>query len=309
MTDDRLLRDLNDMLDGLPKVAPDRLLVSVLDGVQTSVQSRRRTSMYDWRRLVSNLAKPQLAVGAALIVVLGLIAINQIDRSPGSTGAGGSPSPSPSPVPSASAVASPMPSPSERARRAGDYQEMSPPGRYAMPEPNTDGVGAWPTDEVIVTVPGGWTQNGQWRGGGIVKPRNPEAIARVTFGRLGALLPAPIDCPVKFRSSGVTVGDLTARLDSLAEVDIADVTIGRHVGKRVEFTIADPQPKCDGLFGWTTPDGGEQWNYHWLPGWHHQLSILDVDGTRFLIDASYKVDAPAEVIAEVRAIADSVELD
>jgi hypothetical protein len=169
MTDDRLLRQLNEMLDGLPKVAPDRLLASVLDDIETGSQSRGRVSAYDWRRLVSNLARRQLAAGAVLIAVLGLIALDQIDRSPGTSGAGVLRSPSPTPVPTASAEQSQMPSPTARAMSANDYQVMSPPGRYDMPEPNTDGVGAWPADQVIVTVPGGWTQNGQWRGGGIVK--------------------------------------------------------------------------------------------------------------------------------------------
>ena len=50
--------------------------------------------------------------------------------------------------------------------------------------------------------------------------------------------------------------------------------------------------------------GSESWD----PGWVHRLSILDIDGARFVIDASYKLNATRAVADEVQAIVDSIEL-
>lgn len=184
------------------------------------------------------------------------------------------------------------------------------PGRYVMPEPNTDGVGKWPVDRLIVTVPDGWTQVTPVRGGGILKGTDSQdAIARLTFGRLGSLDPGPGDCPPRDLLPGQTVDDLTSSLRAIMDVEIADLAIRNYVGKRVDFTVPDPSPECQGPFGWFTPSGGERWQYSWDAGWHHQLSILDIAGVRFLIDASYGPDASPEVRAEVQAIVDSVELE
>jgi hypothetical protein len=226
-------------------------------------------------------------------------------------------SPSPSPAtPSASPAApfSPMPDVS-----GPGYQVMAP-GRHVMSEPNTDGVGTWPA-EVIVTVPAGWVQASRQRGGGIwegIADRGPlSAQGGLEFGRLGSVGTGPGACPSP-EPTGPTIGDLVTRLQAVADawpagtgpgLEVSDLAIGGYAGKRVEFTIPEGGPACQGLFGWTTPEGGEQWGPAWGQGQHRQLSILDIDGARFVIDAWYSADAAPEVRARVQAVVDSVEFE
>lgn len=307
MTDDtRVLALLKDVLDDLPMAAPDRLLTSILHDIQAAPQRHRPSAVLGWRRLVSNKSVRPIAAGLVLVGVVGVIAVSQITSRPATSGPGttSSPNPSESAAPSPSAFSS-----ATAAAKLGEWYMPMSPGRYVMLESNTDGVGKWPVGQVIVTVPDGWTQWGPWRGGGILKGSDPEAaIARLTFGRLGALDPKPSQCATPLRQPGSSVDDLVTSLQADPGVHVADVTIGGYAGKVVEFTIPDPTPDCWPLRGWSTPSGGEQWDYDWSPGSHHQLLILDVDGVRFVIDASYRLDAPPEVAAELQAIVDSIEL-
>jgi hypothetical protein len=60
--------------------------------------------------------------------------------------------------------------------------------------------------------------------------------------------------------------------------------------------------------GWNAvPTAGERWGYEWLPAWHHDVSVLDVDGVRFVIDAGYPADATPRLRAEVARVVSSVE--
>jgi hypothetical protein len=307
MTDDaRVIALLKDVLDGSPTTAPDRLLTSVLRDLREAPQRRRPTFLQDWRRLVASRSVRLVTVGGVLVAVIGVLAVGQIALRPASSGPGmsGSPTSSPSAAPSRS----PIPTPTLAAKYGAPYEPL-PPGRYIMPEPNTDLAGPWPVGHVILTVPAGWTQDSSVRGGGIERDMDPgAATARLVFGRLGSLQPKPYPCTPPLRQPGPSIDDLVTSLQAVADVHVADLTIGAYRGKRVEFAIPDPSSDCRPLHGWLTPSGGEQWSYSWDPGWIHRLSILDIDGVRFVIDASYRLDAPPGVAAEVQAIVDSIEL-
>ena len=296
MTDDsRFLDLLGDVLADPPTTAPDRLLASVLDGVRTGPQ-RGRGLFGIGRGLDRSLRRlaPIALIGA---IVVAVTVIQSSTRpavlAPRPTGSPSVAPASPSPVPSPDSV-----------KYAESYAIMSP-GRYEMPEPNTDGFGDWPVDRVIVTVPEGWVQWGPARGGGILKGTGSEdELARLTFGRLGAL-----DCPSPALPPGETVDELVASLGALPDVKVTDVAIGAYRGKRVEFTVAGSQGACRWPSGWATPSGGERWHYIWSVGWRHQLSILDIAGVRFVIDASITLAAPPNVAAELGAIVDSIEFE
>ena len=307
MTDDaRVSALLKDLLDRSPTTAPDRLLTLVLRDVRVAPQRRQPPLLQGWRRLVTSRSMRPIAVGAIVVAVIGVVAVGQIVLRPATSGPGTTSSPPSSP--SAPPSPSPIPSSTPAARLGEWYRPMSP-GRYVMPEPNTDGVGKWPVGQVVVTVPVGWTQWGPWRGGGIVRgTNNDDATARLTFGRLGSLHPRPKPCFTALRQPGPTVDDLASGLQAVADVEVTGFAIGSYVGKRVKFAIPDPSPECRGLHGWSTPDGGEQWSYAWDPGWYHLLHILDVDGVRFVIDASYRLDASPGIGAEMEAIVGSIEL-
>jgi hypothetical protein len=310
MTDDsRVIALLKDVLDASPTTAPDRLLTTVLRDVREAPQRGRRPFPRDWRRLVANRSGRLVTVGVVLVAVIGVVAVGQIALRPTTSapGVSGSSTTSSSEAPSRSPI--PTPTPTQAARFGPAYGPLAP-GRYTMPEPNTDLAGPWPRGRVTLTVPDGWTQSSATRGGGIVRGTGQgAATAQLVFGRLGSLQPKPDQCAPPLGQPGPSVDDLVSSLRAVADVQVADLTIGPYRGKRVEFAIADPSSDCRPLHGWSTPSGGEQWIYHWDPGWTHQLSILDIDGVRFVIDASYRIDAPPTVAAEVQAIVDSIELE
>ena len=301
MTDDgRLLRLLAGVLDEYPKLAPDELLVRVLDDVRTARQRPRWLMVPTWRRSSSNAAWAAIVGAAAVLAIaIGIVAYTPLAHPSGTQ--------LPSATPGRSVVPSlPAATPPAAFKVAPEYTVMDP-GRYLMPEPNTDHAGTWPT-RVIVTVPAGWTQWGPARGGGIlVGDGDVLAGARLAFGQLGSL-----DCGP---SAGQTVDDLVGAL--LSEVGrpgvgprpATDITIDGYPGKRLEFVAPEfGASGCQASSGWETPAGGERWTYPWTPGSHHQLSIVDVDGVRFVIDASLAPGATTSLQADLQSIVDSTEL-
>lgn len=298
MTDSSLFdRLLADVLDDWPTVAPTRLTTLIYSGVETTPQRRRRMFMPGWRRPKSYRSLLPLAAGLTLVFVAGVATFDRLATRPGTSGPAATESPNPSMTPTRVAPLGVVGSGQTVPLHAG---------RYQMPEPNTDGAGTWPVGRLILTVPEGWTQVSTWRGGGIRKGDAGTAGASVAFGRLGVLEIGPEDCSPMDHEPGPAVKDLVAMLAASTDIVVDDLVVGRYGGKRIELAF---DGGCQAFMGWSTPRGGEQWRYSWSQGWHHQLSILDIDGVRFVIDASYPLDASPDLIAEVQDIVDSIELE
>jgi hypothetical protein len=128
---------------------------------------------------------------------------------------------------------------------------------------------------------------------------------------------------------GPSVDDLTTALADLAPFRVTsppkDVTIHGYSGKHLELTVPDlpvegPQddrsfPGCEegGLKSWVaavdTEPGDAFYGYNGEPGRTEEFWILDVDGTRLMIEANWSPASLREDVAEMRAILDSIRIE
>jgi hypothetical protein len=133
-----------------------------------------------------------------------------------------------------------------------------------------------------------------------------------------------------FPAVGPSVDDLATALTQLAPFEVSsppsDVTILGYHGKHLQLTVpqlaispAAPLPNgkqgftdCTNgeLKSWIAPLlGGAFWGYNQEVGHNEEFWILDVDGTRLVIQANQSPDSPAETIAELEAIFDSIRIE
>lgn len=124
---------------------------------------------------------------------------------------------------------------------------------------------------------------------------------------------------------GPTVDDLAVALADLAPFRVTvgpkDVTKYGYRGKFLELTALD-LPAVAGDFtgcvdshlsSWVAPidvaegEGGAFYAYNAEPV--EEFWILDVDGARLVIEATWSIDSPPAALAEMRAILDSIRLE
>jgi hypothetical protein len=128
---------------------------------------------------------------------------------------------------------------------------------------------------------------------------------------------------------GPSVDDLTTALADLAPFRVTsppkDVTIHGYSGKHLELTVPDlpvEGPLDDRSFAgceegtlksWVAPTDTEPgdafYGYNGEPGRTEEFWILDVDGTRLMIEANWSPASLREDVAEMRAILDSVRIE
>ena len=104
-----------------------------------------------------------------------------------------------------------------------------------------------------------------------------------------------------------------------------DVTIYGYSGKYLELTVPDLPVEGEGddrgfaqcidgnLKSWVAPidaaEGGAFYGYDAEPGRIEEFWILNVDGTRLVIEANWSPASPREDAAEMRAILDSIRIE
>jgi len=207
-----------------------------------------------------------------------------------------------------------------------DIMELPPfsplePGTYFM-DPDVD-----PSTplRVVYEVPvegwSGWAGAAKFAGDGHVA----MSITTVTnLVRHGCRDHSWADPPV-----GPSVDDLAAALADLAPFRVTsppkDVTIYGYSGKHLELTVPDLPVEGEGddrrftecvggnLKSWvaaidTTP-GDAFYGYNGEPGRTEEFWILDVDGTRLMIEANWSPASPRKDVAEMRAILDSIRVE
>ena len=136
----------------------------------------------------------------------------------------------------------------------------------------------------------------------------------------GCTTHAAADPPV-----GPTVGDMATALAALSPFILtkppSDVTVDGFSGKHLELTVPDLAVRVIGDDAAFTDcmDGGElkswigeplSYAFHGYsyPGQVEEIWLLDVDGTRLMIEALWSPDSPEEDIAELRSILDSIDI-
>jgi hypothetical protein len=192
------------------------------------------------------------------------------------------------------------------------------PGPYFI---DPDGDASTPLTVTYEIADEGW---GQWLGAakltnGLTNgPHVNLSITTVTNVTTDACLDhQPADPAV-----GPTVDDLATALSELSPFELtappSDVTILGYQGKHLQVAVPDgPFITCQGewqLASWISPLLGPPTDgaYHGYngpePGLTEDFWILDVDGTRLVLEYNTSPDAPAEAVAERQAIFDSIQI-
>jgi hypothetical protein len=296
------------MEDGRTRL-PDHVLDAVLDRLPSTPQRR---PWWSARRIphVHGLAK--YAIAAAAVVVVAIVGLNLQGLGTGQPGGVGA---QPSPSPSASPTATPTAPPTASSRPVGDG-DLEPGSYVARPLPSPDdGL------TVTYTVPEGWFA---FTDVGLVPAGDPET------GPPGGIAFQFMDVttingdPCRWRgtdddiSFGPEVDDLVAALREQTAYEVSepiDVTIGGHLGKRVDvvmptepFTGQDEQAlACDDFVFRPWNEGAGV--YAQGPANRWQTNILDVDGTRLVIVVQDFPGTLPEDRAELDAIADSFVIE
>jgi hypothetical protein len=294
--------------DEAPDRAPERLLTASRERVRTTNQ--RRTLWPAWRIPHMNGAF-KLAIAAVAVVVVAVVGINLLPRQGGI----GGPGPSPTAVPS--------PTPSPIVNFAGSF---APGTTYAIDDPCCVG-----SSRLTFTMPAtGWSagdfvllgKNLPGSSDGFDLVFSPFLVGNVYTGgcnwRGTALVP----------TLGPTVDDLATALSAQAGPGASPptaVTVGGHPGKKVELSIPEglEVTTCDSdgdfpIFGrWTPADdpyagtgqfsGAAPWTFG--NGQHNTVYIVDVNGTRQVIDTMYLPGASAADRAELDQIVASIRFE
>jgi hypothetical protein len=286
------MTDLHDRFRSLDRVpAPDLWSEATRRSGEAAAKASA-TESWHWNRasLVLRLAVVTAVLGASLIGIRLVIGPT--------VGEGPRPSMTPKPSPAAAPTAPFV--------RPGAVE----PGRYRMYGPM--GQAGWP-GRVIVTIPDGWSI--QKPAFGAALRRSSPAVAELVFTSVGNLVVDP--CfpggdwgPLLEPPLGPSVDDLVAGLRSLPLMEFGepvDVTLDGWDGKRLE--LIHPAGCGSAVLGITPPAGGDIWGVYSREGWHSTLWILDIDGLRFVVMASYVVDAPADAKVDLQQMVDSIDIE
>jgi hypothetical protein len=265
-------------LEDDPDRAPSQITETVLAALP-SIRQRRRGWFRVGGRTFSMPSSMRLAAAVALVAVVGVGALAYINRGP-TTGVPSTPLASPS-------AAAPTYPPLEAGVLA--------PGSYSS---EGDGV------RVTLTVPVGW-EGSSSRGLGKPPFELPDGV------NLGFMQPTSVfsdHCaPVQAPSLGPTVDDLASALADLPNVtalSTADVTLSGFSGKLVTFTVDTEGIDCVmALYGQDSFIRAAE------NGQNQRLWILDVAGTRLVIDAATFPETSAGDRAELQAIVDSLVIE
>jgi hypothetical protein len=295
-TDRDVTRIVRSWLEDGATALPDRVLDNVLDQLPATPQRR---AWWPTRRFREMNMPIRIAVAAAAVAIVAVVGMTFLPRSDSNFGA---PAPTPSPTPSASPHAY--------------YQGALSAGTYVMtPFVGVNGLGVCsgqpgctesPADDtirVIFTVPEGfegtpfpliWSRDGD---------------TGIAIGRGGGLHSDPChaasvpDIPV-----GPTVDDFAKALADHPILDATtptDVTFAGYAGKYVDLQLAADITGCTNEQFWP-----------WEPGmyaqgsshrWH--LWILDVEGTRVVVQVMDYAKTSAADLAKLQSVVDSLQIE
>lgn len=277
-----------------------RLAGAVLDQVDTTPQ-RRATWWPAWRTPVMNKIVT-IGLGAAAVVVLLFIGAQLFSSPDGGLNVGGDAAPTATPEPSPQTTPTPP--------AAG-----LPAGPFALTDGSV-GTGGAPAS---VIIPGpDWY--GEPNGGVLCKGEGECADPPDGAGMIGPWFGEfyVYGDPCRWSTTtpdepATTVDELVAALTKQASRDASapvDVTLGGYEGKFITLHVPDDADfgDCDeGYFGsWELPGDPTPSRYHQGPGQIDLLWIVDMDGVLTVMDASHYDQTPANDVAEMRAIVESM---
>ena len=297
-TDRDVTRVVRSWLEDGATALPDRVLDSVLDQLPATPQRR---SWWPARRFGDMNTPIRLAMAAAAVAVVAVVGLTFLPRPDGNFGA-----PAPNPTPS------PTPSPSPNAFHEGAL----PAGTYAMtPFVGVNGLGVCsgqagctesPADDsirVTFTIPEGF------EGPAAPVISGKDGDTGIALGRGGDLHSDPCHAAlVPDIAVGPTVDDFANALADHPMLDATtptDVTFAGFTGKYVDLQLPADVTGCT----------NEEFR-PWEPGlyaqgsshrWH--LWILDVEGTRVVVQVMDYAKTSAEDLAKLQSVVDSIQIE
>lgn len=240
----------------------------------------------------------KLGVAAALAVIAALVGFNYL-TAPSVTGPRLGDDPTATPEPTATATPVGLLPEGPHVLTAGDAPEGQ------------------PSLSVTVNIPAP-----NWYGdpaGGFVLKNNkaeaPDGAGLIVF--FGDLYVYGDPCQwstTRPDTPATTVDELVAALAAQASRDASepvDITVDGYSGKSITLRVPEDAVfgECDrGTFGsWGVPGGDPSpYRYHQDPGQIDEVWVVDVDGVLAVIDFSHYEGTPAEHVAELRAIVESI---
>lgn len=292
-----------------PMQLPDRVLRATFE------RTRRTRQQAGWRALLERLNVNRLVFalgGVAVVVVIAALALGLYVNNPrsGFGGPGAAPTVSQAPTTGPSAT----PESTATPRPTSMPEAGVPEGPFVVDDPAAP-EGA---PLITVTIPAsGWTFDPRFsvleKGEEVANLPEaaillwgfPPGTAFYVYGDPCRATSTTPDTPV------TSIDAIAAGLAAQASRDASepvDVTVGGHAGKSITLHVPDDASpdECEG--GEFASYGTEEDAFartHQGPGQIDELWIVDVDGAFVIIDAMYRPDTPAELVEEMRAIAES----
>ena len=292
---DAVMRAVQERLDS-PSVAPTFNADTDLTELEVIPMNAHRSGRTWW-----------LAAAAVVVVVGGLLATIAIrDDEP--------PTPA-APPPDTSAPTDASSPPGDTPIDMNELLEGFTPldgGTYSI-DPDGDAATSL---RVVYDVPAGWTS---WFGA-VKFSGNSQVMLSVTtmtnLVRDACTDHRQLDPPV-----GPTVDDLATALTGLHPFEVSvpprEVTVSGFQGTYLELTVPSDVSSTffsgcadSELRSWAAPlNGGEPFSgYEAEAGMHEEFWILEVDGTRLVIQMNWSEETSADDITEMRAIFDSIQI-
>jgi hypothetical protein len=164
-----------------------------------------------------------------------------------------------------------------------------------------------PFPNIEISVPDGWTSFGY----GVHRYNETQRYLAVSFWNVEDVYANGCQGFGPKIHPGPTADDLAAALAARplrnATTPVA-VSLGKYHGKYLEWSVpVDIHfSDCDGssLRSWTASNGGDR--YQQGPGQVDRLWILDIEGSRLVIDVTYMPAASSPDQAELGKVADSI---
>ncbi len=202
--------------------------------------------------------------------------------------------------------------------------QVTVPTPTTVPEPTViiPWGGAGPRAHLTVMLPDDWETNDGWvvKADADVEPSDPpDTAGRRSFIRVGSSVVAniysePCNSTLLDPPLGPTVDDLaTAFADAWGAGATAptEVTLDGFVGKQMVLTVPADVDFADCVsehyMAWRDTGGGDR-SYQG-PGQIQESWIVDVEGERLLIEASYFPEISPENRAELQQVIDSIQIE
>jgi hypothetical protein len=283
-----------------------RIAGAVLDQVEAAPE--RRAGWPAWRTPTMNRFIT-FGLGAAAVVVIGLLLGAQLLGSPDNTGTGG-----PTATPEATAT------PPSSVEPTGTPWVGLPEGPFAYFGPDMPDLAA-DAPRITLTIPApGWSE---LDAGVLIKGNDldnlPEAAIISWSESPGAEFYVYGD-PCAYESTtpdtpATTVDEIVAALAAQASRNASepmDVTVDGYAGKTIILHVPDDADTaaCEGgefaMFGTEQDDFAR---YNQGPGQIDELWIIDVEGSIVIFDTMYRPDTSTELIEEMRDLVGSATFE